>query len=105
MTSVVGGFTYKEKTIMKINNLLPIGSVVLLKDGEKRLMICGILQNDEGNTNKTYDYMGVLYPEGHIGEGYQYLFNHEDVVQVFFRGYDDEERAQFIEKLAVAYEQ
>ena len=90
---------------MKINNLLPIGSVVLLKDGEKRLMICGILQNDEGNTNKTYDYMGVLYPEGHIGEGYQYLFNHEDVVQVFFRGYDDEERAQFIEKFAVAYEQ
>lgn len=90
---------------MKINNLLPIGSVVLLKDGEKRLMICGILQNDEGNTNKTYDYMGVLYPEGHIGEGYQYLFNHEDVVQVFFRGYDDEERAQFIEKLAVEYEQ
>ena len=90
---------------MKINNLLPIWSVVLLKDGEKRLMICGILQNDEGNTNKTYDYMGVLYPEGHIGEGYQYLFNHEDVVQVFFRGYDDEERAQFIEKLAVAYEQ
>lgn len=90
---------------MRIKNLLPIGSVVLLKDGEKRLMICGILQNDEGNTNKTYDYMGVLYPEGHIGEGYQYLFNHEDVVQVFFRGYDDEERTQFIEKLAVAYEQ
>lgn len=90
---------------MRIKNLLPIGTVVLLKDGEKRLMICGILQNDEGNTNKTYDYMGVLYPEGHIGEGYQYLFNHEDVVQVFFRGYDDEERTQFIEKLAVAYEQ
>lgn len=63
---------------MKIKELLPIGSIVLLKDGEKRLMINGIMQTDTGGTQKNYDYMGILYPEGHIGEGFQYLFNHED---------------------------
>ena len=56
---------------MKIKDLLPIGSIVLLKDGLKRLMIIGIMQNDAGGTGKNYDYLGELYPEGHIGEGFQ----------------------------------
>ena len=89
---------------MKIRDLLPIGSVVLLKDGEKRLMINGIMQNDAGGTGKNYDYLGILYPEGHIGEGFQYLFNHEDIDEIVFRGYEDEERAEFLDKLAALYE-
>ena len=32
--------------MIKVNELLPIGSIVLLKDGEKRLMINGIMQSD-----------------------------------------------------------
>ena len=63
---------------MKIKDLLPIGTVVLLKDGEKRLMINGIMQTDS-STGKNYDYMGILYPEGHIGEGFQYLFDNDDI--------------------------
>ena len=35
---------------MKVKDLLPIGSVVLLKDGEKRLMINGIMQTDAGGS-------------------------------------------------------
>lgn len=85
---------------MKIKELLPIGSVVLLKDGEKKLMISGIMQTDTGGTQKNYDYMGVLYPEGHIGEGFQYLFNHEDINEIIFRGFEDTERVNFLEKLA-----
>ena len=89
---------------MNMYDLLPIGSIVLLQDGEKRLMVTGILQSDSSNLEAQFDYMGVLYPEGHIGEGFQYLFNHEDIVEVVFRGFEDEERAVFIEKLAAAYE-
>lgn len=89
---------------MKIKDLLPIGTIVLLKDGEKRLMVNGILQIDTGGTGENYDYMGVLYPEGHIGEGFQYLFNHEDISQIIFRGYEDSERDEFVGKLANIYE-
>lgn len=89
---------------MKIKDLLPIGSIVLLKDGEKRLMINGVMQNDAGGTGKNYDYLGILYPEGHIGEGFQYLFNHGDIDKIVFRGYEDEERTEFLAKLSALYE-
>lgn len=89
---------------MKIRELLPIGSIVLLKDGEKRLMISGIMQTDAGDIQKKFDYLGVLYPEGHIGEGFQYLFNHEDINEIVFRGFEDSERLGFLERLARIYE-
>ena len=88
---------------MEIKELLPIGSVVLLKEGKKKLMTFGVKQTDS-NTNKEYDYIGVLYPEGNIGDGGQFLFNHDDIDEVFFNGYEDEERETFIENLAKYYE-
>ena len=89
---------------MKIKHLLPIGSIVLLKDGEKRLMVNGIMQSDASGNGKEYDYHGVLYPEGHIGDQFQYLFNHEDIKEIVFRGYEDTERTEFLQKLAKLYE-
>ena len=88
---------------MNIDSLLPVGSVVILKGGEKRLMVCGVRQtnNDDG---KEYDYIGVLYPEGFIGDDYRYLFNEEDIQEVFFRGFEDEERTLFIERLKNFYD-
>lgn len=79
--------------------ILPIGSVVRLKDGEKRLMIYGIKQVDQESTDTVYDYLGVLYPEGHIGEEYQYLFNHEDIENIYFRGFMDIEGQEFFNRL------
>ena len=89
---------------MNIKELLPIGSIVLLKDGEKRLMIDGVMQSNEGGNGEEYDSLGVLYPEGHIGDQFQYLFNHEDIDKIIFRGYEDEERDSFIKKLTAFYE-
>lgn len=89
---------------MKIKDLLPIGSIVLLKDGEKRLMINGIMQSDVNENGQEYDYLGILYPEGHIGDQFQYLFNHEDIKAIVFRGFEDTERTEFLEKLANLYE-
>ncbi len=90
---------------MSVKELLPIGSVVLLKEGEKRLMIVGILQNEPGKDDVIYDYLGYLYPEGHIGGAYQYLFNNEDIEKLYFRGYEDDERNQFLEALSARYEE
>ncbi len=87
-----------------IKELLPIGSVVLLKEGKKRLMIFGIKQSDQ-DTGTEYDYIGVLYPEGNIGETGQFLFNHEDINEVFYKGYEDEERVEFIEALDKFYKE
>lgn len=88
---------------MEIRDLLPIGSVVLLKDGQKRVMIYGVKQTDT-STDKEYDYISVLYPEGNMGEESQFLFNHSDIEEVYFRGCEDEERDEFIENLAKYYE-
>ena len=87
-----------------IKDLLPIGSIVLLEGGEKRLMIDGIMQNDADHLEKEYDYLGILYPEGHIGDEFQYLFNQEDIKEVIFRGFEDNERKEFLEKLTLLYE-
>lgn len=87
---------------MKINELLPIGSVVILKNGKKRVMITGIKQI-EPKTNKVFDYLAVLYPEGHLGQELKFLFNQENIEKVFFRGYEDEEREEFIKKLEEFY--
>ena len=88
---------------MKITELLPIGTIVLLKEGEKRLMINGIKQTNASGDGKEYDYLGILYPEGHIGDEFQYLFNHEDISEIIFKGYEDDERKEFITKLAKVY--
>ena len=46
--------------------LLPIGSVVLLRDAMKKLMIIGIKPVKADEPDKMYDYIGVLYPEGFL---------------------------------------
>lgn len=87
-----------------MKNFLPIGSVVLLKDAAKRLMICGRIQmrTDEGE-RKLYDYCGCLYPEGILDPERTFLFNNEDIDKVFYMGMQDEEefkfRAYILEKI------
>ena len=83
---------------MEIKNLLPVGSVVLLKDSDKRLMIYGILQQ-EGNEEKIYDYIGVPYPEGFIDIETCFLFDEELIDQILFLGYIDSEFQIFKSKL------
>ena len=89
---------------MNNRELLPIGSVVLLKNGTKKVMIYGVKQTDvESGTE--YDYISVLYPEGNMGEeAGSFLFNHSDIEEIYFQGYEDEERETFLENLAQYYE-
>lgn len=89
---------------MKVSELLPIGSVVILKEGEKKLMICGIKQTNDMGRGLEYDYLGFFYPEGYLGEQFQYLFNHEDIDHIIVRGFEDDERREFIAKLEQVYD-
>lgn len=70
---------------------IPLGSVVYLKGGIKKLLIVARAIN-VANKGKQYffDYGAVLYPEGITGDQMAY-FNHDDIGSVFFRGCDDEE--------------
>ena len=73
---------------------LQLGSVVLLKKGAKRIMIYGRRQIAV-ETKLIYDYVACFYPEGNISEEYTFLFNHEDIDIIIFKGYEDEEDVQF----------
>ncbi len=77
---------------------LPIGSVVLLKEGKKKLMIYGRKQMQTSN-GQMWDYIACMYPEGNINEDYMFLFNHEDIEKVVYRGYSDVEEEKFLKIL------
>lgn len=89
---------------MSIRELLPIGSVVMLNGGKKRLMIYGIKQTDAA-TGLEYDYIGVLYPEGNLGNEGHFFFNASDIEKVHYLGLNDGERQSFIAKLEEFYQQ
>jgi len=82
-----------------MKKLLPIGSVVLLAGGDKRLMVMGVVQiNPEDGVE--YDYLACLYPEGFVGPEHIYLFNHEDIERTEAEGFMDDEFHDFRGKLA-----
>lgn len=66
-----------------MKDLLPLGSVVSLKDATKSLMIIGkrIVSN-----NEKFDYLSVLFPEGYISKESFYSFNNGDIEEVKFLG-------------------
>ncbi len=78
---------------------LPLGSVVLLKNATKRLMITGYCAYDKSNQDKAYDYCGCLYPEGILTSDQLALFNNNQIAKVFYMGYSDEEDKEFKLKL------
>lgn len=75
---------------------LPIGTIVKVKDIEKRIMIVGISQVREIEKLERWDYVAVLYPTGVYAENSFYFFNSEDITEIVFKGYDDEERQAFL---------
>lgn len=79
-------------------NLLPLGSVVTLVEGEKKLMICGRMQIMEGS-EEIYDYSACTYPEGILKPDEMYFFNNDAIENIYFLGYQDEEEFNFKEYL------
>ncbi|MED1105095.1 DUF4176 domain-containing protein [Bacillus paramycoides] len=81
------------------SQLLPIGSIVILKEGTKKLMIFGRKQQVETDEVRKFDYMGCPYPEGYLNPDFTYLFNHNDIQEVVSTGYEDQEERTFQENV------
>ena len=75
-------------------NLLPIGSVVLLKGGDKKIMVCGRIQAKEGE-NTIYDYSACYYPEGIVDPSSMFFFNRDAIDTVYFLGFQDKDELDF----------
>lgn len=75
--------------------VLPIGSVVLLKNSTKKLMIIGFAQVSAGDPDKVYDYVGCVFPEGFIGPDQTFLFDSHQIEKIYAVGYQDEEQMNF----------
>ena len=78
---------------------LPIGSVVLLTGGTKRVMITGYFSLEDANPEIIYDYNGCIYPEGYLSSDQTCLFNHSQIDTIDFIGFEDSEQKEFSIKL------
>ena len=84
---------------MNTEKFLPIGTVVMLNGGTKRVMITGFCTIASDDNSKMYDYCGCLYPEGVVSSDKTLLFNHEQIAKIYALGYSDDEEKQFKVKL------
>lgn len=83
-------------TRLKYEYLLPIGSVVRVKDVEQKLMIFGVMQTGKAVPGRIFDYIAVPYPEGLHDMRLNIGFDHEDIEALVFRGYEDKDRTAFL---------
>ena len=79
-------------------DLLPIGSVVLLKGANKRVMILSRIQAP-ADTGVIYDYASCPYPEGIVDPENIIFFNRDDIERVYFIGFQDPEELRYREQV------
>ena len=74
---------------------LPIGTVVMLTGGTKRVMITGFCSMPAEDGSEMFDYSGCMYPEGFLSSDQTALFNHNQISQIYHMGLIDNEEIQF----------
>ena len=84
-----------------MNRILPIGSVVRIKDVESPIMIFGYLQQTALRPGEVMDYVGVPYPIGNVNMTVQLAFQMTAIEQVLFEGYRSKEFAPIATLLAM----
>lgn len=91
--------------MVSYDKVLPIGTVVLLQNGKKRVMILGYQRTAANDDSVIYDYCGCLYPEGYISPQRTLLFNHENIDRIYAMGLQNDEYMQFQEQLRNAIDE
>lgn len=85
-----------------VNNLLPIGSIVSLKNVDIKIMIAGVYPQVK-ETGEEFDYLGVTYPFGYVSDRAS-IFSRNAVDEVIFRGYEDKKRKDWIKVISQSEE-
>ncbi len=75
----------------KYTKYLPIGTIVLLKNSEQKLMIIGYCTTEDNKPEKIYDYNGCIYPVGIVSINKTFLFDHDQIDKIYFLGYKNED--------------
>ena len=81
------------------NKYLPVGTVVMLNGGSKRVMITGFCSMPENDEQKIYDYSGCMYPEGYASSKQICLFDHNQIAKIYHLGLVDDEETKFKQNL------
>jgi len=82
------------------DRVLPIGSVVLLKGAEHRIMIIGYQRKSTDSNDETvYDYCAVPYPEGYLNPEKTVVFNHDKIDRIISVGLQNEKYDVMAEKI------
>ncbi len=80
--------------------LLPIGSVVKLKENASLVMVIGYMSLDTDTNDKIYEYSGVAFPEGLIDKNRIALFDHNQIETIASYGYMDAEQQSYVNLVA-----
>ncbi len=79
--------------------ILPIGTVVKLKNEKIKVMIIARMMTlTIGEEKFYYDYSGCMYPRGLVGNKVA-NFNEEDIEEVLFEGFVDDEEQSELQKI------
>src|SRR5699024_1140606 len=75
--------------------MLPIGTIIYLKEGTGKLMILnrGPMIELDGE-KQIFDYEACNYPQGLDVEN-KFYFNEENIDEVVFKGYSDDDERRF----------
>lgn len=83
---------------MNKEKYLPIGSLVSLKEGTRKLLIIGVNQISSEN-GKHYDYCACLYPYGYLNSNELFLFNSDKIDVLYHTGFSDKELEDYYEDI------
>lgn len=78
---------------------LPLGTVVLLEGGTKRVMITGFATASSDDPDLIYDYAGCMYPQGFVTSNQTVLFDHDQIQKIYHFGLIDPEWVEFQDNL------
>ena len=77
-----------------LRNILPLGSVITLKKGRKKLRSIGRIQ-EVRSSGILDDYAAGLYPEGILDASELYMCQGEDIDRIYHGGLQEEEEFAF----------